>query len=814
MRKKKNIFGGSKHSVYKEKLIHSPKKRTTVRSSQAGYEELKPVKRTRKPAVAFGEPGPSAFIEEVESGGESDTELLGGQEAEEQDENPFLERGPDSADLDRLEYQDIDYLPNTDFDDEPTFPGAFEPRTPQGSPSRRIELPGTPSLRRDRGKEREEEAVKTEYHTPEPLFDFSQVSAETLRRETEHLFENSEVEAINRFIHRIIVLNNLGFERYPRDLQDRVFAQLRRNIANNQPIQFESGTPSRGSSALGRSISRPPPLVFIPATATMANRNMPSRGSRSAPMFDESHPEELPRFFDDLEALFREHNVTGNADKKNWVVRYVPFRVEQQWKRFPSFGTGGYPDLKKEILNDYPDAANLNIGSLARLKQVCKENQRIGEGDLKELLSFKRQFEVEAYKLKEAPILLANHTLVGYFMGCLTEAFRNRVYASLDIMTSTAKGVRTMLEDATIPGLQLPPKTNQRLEDPYELKDVIAKALELARALNPGSEDLGTFSGQSVPLVPPVKVKVESNLQRTIDELAQDMALIKDFMTNTERQQKFLANEVKTFAQIAHAPPVSQMQLEGQSQAAPGTAQSSHNKPFDQQPERPYQERPYQERPNYNQPYSRDNGGGQNRGYGFGREGYRAPARLPPVADRGTGSCHYCHQSGHFMFECLVKNQHLQEGKVKVGADGRLRLPDGSLIPWDPAGNPMRKAVEEYAMRNSLVYSHGNDAQMSSNSSSYSYSSRDPKDELIDQLRQQMAELEFKNQFAGESLSQPPMTSSHLGVSKGTATGTADMQRMFAAWYAETQQQQDQLDQFASRKTRSRTAAEQGFPNV
>ena len=77
-----------------------------------------------------------------------------------------------------------------------------------------------------------------------------------------------------------------------------------------------------------------------------------------------------------------------------------------------------------------------------------------------------------------------------------------------------------------------------------------------------------------------------------------------------------------------------------------------------------------------------------------------------------------------------------------------------------------------------------------------------------------MAELEFKNQFAGESLSQPPMTSSHLGVSKGTATGTADMQRMFAAWYAETQQQQDQLDQFASRKTRSRTAAEQGFPNV
>ena len=69
----------------------------------------------------------------------------------------------------------------------------------------------------------------------------------------------------------------------------------------------------------------------------------------------------------------------------------------------------------------------LEKGSLARLEQICQENQRIGPKDLKTLLSFKCTFTTEAKKLQKPLTVIKNHALVAKFANCLTDAFREKL---------------------------------------------------------------------------------------------------------------------------------------------------------------------------------------------------------------------------------------------------------------------------------------------------------------------------------------------------------------------------------------------------
>ncbi|KIM40426.1 hypothetical protein M413DRAFT_72719, partial [Hebeloma cylindrosporum] len=94
-----------------------------------------------------------------------------------------------------------------------------------------------------------------------------------------------------------------------------------------------------------------------------------------------------------------------------------------------------YEKFKEAVINSYPEAAMLEKGSLARLEQICRENQRIGLKDLKTLLAFKRAFTMEAKKLQKPPTLIENHALVTKFAGCLTDSFRENVFSRLDMQS-------------------------------------------------------------------------------------------------------------------------------------------------------------------------------------------------------------------------------------------------------------------------------------------------------------------------------------------------------------------------------------------
>jgi hypothetical protein len=84
---------------------------------------------------------------------------------------------------------------------------------------------------------------------------------------------------------------------------------------------------------------------------------MPARYDRSAPMFRTAA--DLPGYIDELERLFEEHGVTGDRDKINASVRYLPHDETRIWKSAEAFSneTKTWAQFKNEVIKEYPGAA-------------------------------------------------------------------------------------------------------------------------------------------------------------------------------------------------------------------------------------------------------------------------------------------------------------------------------------------------------------------------------------------------------------------------------------------------------------------------
>jgi len=127
----------------------------------------------------------------------------------------------------------------------------------------------------------------------------------------------------------------------------------------------------------------------------MADIKWPIRGLKEAPKFNPEEPAELLRYIAQVEEIYEE-KTPDKAAKKKGLCKYVPSVTEQEWMAFDTFDDEFYYEkFKEEVINSYPEAVMLEKGSLARLEQICRENQRIGPKDLKTLLNFKRTFTME-----------------------------------------------------------------------------------------------------------------------------------------------------------------------------------------------------------------------------------------------------------------------------------------------------------------------------------------------------------------------------------------------------------------------------------
>ena len=487
-------------------------------------------------------------------------------------------------------------------------------------------------------------------------------------------------------------------------------------IAKEQKVQAKEE--ARSPTAFSRIESpRPFPIQTLDREDEMVDvrrpqlKTMPSRQARDRPEFDESEPENIVRYFEDLEMYFEMAGISDDADKekKKWVGTYVKPKLESEWKTLDSFDNGTYADYKEEILRDYDAVAKLVRGSIQRLEQICKEHQRISPADIDDFLTLKRQFKYEATKLLKPPVLLANHTLVEKFMSCLTSDFRNQVYQRLDLVVRTDQRIKEMTEPAAIKAGAIVTVKRSRPEDRYELNDVIRTAEEIAREQNPGevSVSLHSRTGTTGLSAAPVAVKMESfhlaPVTRQLEELRAEIAAKRDDET---RHQKMLEEMKTTMQQLA---------------AMVGNT--------GQQPARPLY-----------QGQRRQNPGFPPRPEGFSRPDYA------PRQDFGNNyKCFYCGLGGHVMRFCTAKEGHLRMGKIIEMGDGKLGLPDGTPLTYD-ASKPALLGVEEFhAMKKvdamyqgqgmGSVMQFSQIKELAGSNSLYTNKPKDSRDELIGQLK-------------------------------------------------------------------------------
>jgi hypothetical protein len=142
--------------------------------------------------------------------------------------------------------------------------------------------------------------------------------------------------------------------------------------------------------------------LIIPAiqSALMSTQTvlfyMPSRGEWNAPSYNRSKPRELVRFFKELERLFVRASVTNEEEKKEQVLRYVDFEVEEFWQTLPEFKNplATYAEFKAAILSIYPDASGDYLYSLSDLDLLISERQQLGINNATDLADFHLRFHM------------------------------------------------------------------------------------------------------------------------------------------------------------------------------------------------------------------------------------------------------------------------------------------------------------------------------------------------------------------------------------------------------------------------------------
>jgi hypothetical protein len=134
----------------------------------------------------------------------------------------------------------------------------------------------------------------------------------------------------------------------------------------------------------------------------------------------------------------------------------------------------------------------------------------------------------------------------------------------------------------------------------------------------------------------------------------------------------------------------------------------------------------------------------------------------------GQFKCHYCGQEGHGFRVCKSRDGHIRMGKIKELADGRVALPDGTPLTWEPGKFTLNKVEDYHASKQVEALYHGRQSNsvlqlvqdVSMNNSLYKNKPRDTRDDIIRNLtallnmnyREQPEEIE---PVASTSMAQP-----------------------------------------------------------
>ena len=233
------------------------------------------------------------------------------------------------------------------------------------------------------------------------------------------------------------------------------------NIQQNEPSDFVFAT------------------VCTPITKTemSGNKNMIAPGTRDAPRFSASRPEELRRFLRQMEDLWADAGIDDDDKKKASLGKYADYESEEEWAAFTTYGTGySWDDFKRELFENYPEAAEAQRGTPQRIRQICRDTKEINLGDLQALVAFRRRFMTEAKKLLVPPAVMSNRELVELFVGRLSAGMGSLV---LQHLANSGEKESTKVEKSEN-SQGLSDKLTRRPEDRFDLEQVWKAAVAVS----------------------------------------------------------------------------------------------------------------------------------------------------------------------------------------------------------------------------------------------------------------------------------------------------------------------------------------------
>jgi hypothetical protein len=386
-------------------------------------------------------------------------------------------------------------------------------------------------------------------------------------------------------------------------------------------------------------------------------RGMISPAARDAPRFSSKRPDELRRFLREMEDLFKEAGIDDDEEKKESIGKYTDQSSEDQWKSLEMFHRGNsWNDFKKELLENYPEAAEAERGTPARIKQICRDARGIELGDLSALLAFRRVFITEAKKLSRAPAAMSNRELVELFIGTLSPAFAREVVQYLG--NKAEIGQQSVLPTTA-------PKKERRPEDRYDLEEVCRAAVQVTEnsqgmfhLLNSSEKERYRDKGRKESNFNQYQTET-SDLVQKMESLENSQAEEKDkiVLANKNLDNRFndLENMMKTFIMQSG-----------------GSDRKDSVPQYDPQ-----------DGVKIGQPGTIPRWGGN----GNGRN------------NEMNGKCYYCGGLGHFIPGCQEMKKDIKNGYVMMTQDGKLRMRDGGYIPSTPDGAPIKERIERQNMR-------------------------------------------------------------------------------------------------------------------
>ena len=385
-------------------------------------------------------------------------------------------------------------------------------------------------------------------------------------------------------------------------------------------------------------------------------KTMISPSARDAPRFSSRRPQELRRFLRWMEDLYKEAQITDDEEKKDLLGKYADQESEEEWKGLENFPTGNsWEDYKKELIENYPEAAEAERGTPARIRQICRDTKDIRMGDLTTLYSFRRQFMAEAKKLSKDPPAMANRELVELFFSSLNPTFTAAVLQFLG--TKAEQKLQTSAQKTG---------SGRRPEDRYDLEEVCKAAIQVSE------NSQGMYSFMNIPESEQADIKRSSKVNQYQLQPVEETNKLVQKLESLENVQAIDKDKIDGVSKTLDS---RFSVLEGMIKNLASQGQNGNRK---------------EQVPQYD----------PNSGIRLGQAG-----TIPKWGTNGKGNrqegdkCFYCGGRFHYIPECDEFKGDLKAGRVKLNEEGKIRMPDGAFVPNFPNGATIKERIERYQMR-------------------------------------------------------------------------------------------------------------------